>query len=538
MNNLNKRVLALLLALTLMAFAAVATLLVAAEEGLSGESNAEFGSESESAEEEVVLIPTNVALGKAVTINNDNTTEAYAADGWGLKALTDGITEYLPEVNYPYYKNNAWLGNFYGPGTTEQVPTILTIDLGRTYEITAVNLYPFAGDAFCAAIMPSAYRIEGLPENADATDDEAWVLIAEEEGVYVNNTANTTDYTGERTPVLPYELDEPREFCQIRVVILQDSYTDIGAASNLTGMGEIEVISMLPEVKLPEGMAMANVALGKTATVNNGNTIEAYLANGWGLEALTDGRADNGWIGAYETFGGSTEEDPTILTVDLEGACEIRSIRLYPYGGRAFSERIMPYWYRIDLLPAGMEDVEENWEILTEKYAETAVNGLNSYPAFATTEYVEFSCWEEGDEGEPAEYSKVRIVIMEDSQCDIGGKSNLTVIGDLQVLSLRPISEIETPAPETEAPKTETEAPKAETNAPVESDEETDAPEAETEAPKTETEPPKAETEAPKAETAAPAADTADEGCASVVGMSVVAVLTATAAAVVLKKRD
>ena len=52
-----------------------------------------------------------------------------------------------------------------------------------------------------------------------------------------------------------------------------------------------------------------------------------------------------------------------------------------------------------------------------------------------------------------------------------------------------------------------------------------------------ETEAPKAETKAP--ETAAPAADdTADAGCASVVGLGAVAVLTAAAAAVVLKKKD
>ena len=67
----------------------------------------------------------------------------------------------------------------------------------------------------------------------------------------------------------------------------------------------------------------------------------------------------------------------------------------------------------------------------------------------------------------------------------------------------------------------------------------------ETEAPtetetKVETEAPKAETEAPKTETKAPEteAPAADEGCASVVGFGAVAVLTAAAAAVVLKKKD
>ena len=183
-------------------------------------------------------------------------------------------------------------------------------------------------------------------------------------------------------------------------------------------------LSVIPALTIfAEGAEPENVALGKTVTVNNGNSHEAYSADGWGLQALTDG-AENygGWLGKYYEAPCTSEDTPTILTVDLDGTYELSSVVVKPYDGPAFSAYIMPLAYTVEVYDVATEE----WVEVGEETQCVANNSTNpNFNGERTPELVY-------ELEETIAASKVRMVITQDSICDIGGASMLTVIGEIE----------------------------------------------------------------------------------------------------------
>ena len=286
----------------------------------------------------------------------------------------------------------------------------------------------------------------------------------------------------------------------------------------------IPALSVFAEDDTPE---LTNVALNSYVTVFASQALNDGGAH-WFPDALTDGvkNPNNGLLLAPGGDWTAPVDSPIDITMELGARYTIYSVDLYAaYGGYA-----LPIAYTISVSDDGVDF--------------TPVVAVTDGAQIAEKYTVEFD--------EPATGSYLRLTIINGCDIDWGGAA-FCAIGELEAwgvaadpLPVETETETETTPvvneTETEAPapaETETEAP-AETvvESDVESAEETDTETTvdtvEETAGETGVEETVAET---KAETKAPAA-AADEGCASVVGMGAVAVLTAAAAAVVLKKKD
>lgn len=343
----------------------------------------------------------NVAFGKTATFNNGNSTEAYSADGWGVKALTDGKLDY-----------GAWLGNFNAVYTSPENPTILTVDLAATYDLSYITINPYGGTAFTAYIMPFAYTVEVWD-----VENQSWVVVGEETACYANNGAN---FTGAKTPYLDYKIDPPIAASKVRMVITQDSTCNIGTPGMLTAVGEIQALAVLAPV--PENFT--NIAEKKPVSVNNGNTFFNNYDT-FDLSFITDGDPALVWHSAVSGFTGSTVDAPTILTVDLQGAYEIGSVKVYPAAFANYAAPTMPLDYTVQVLTLDGQWVTVGGE--TDCYVGNSKNP-NFVANFPATEYLEYRL------PNYLKVSKARIVITKDSTVDIGGSCNATNIGELVVL--------------------------------------------------------------------------------------------------------
>ncbi len=256
-------------------------------------------------------------------------------------------------------------------------------------------------------------------------------------------------------------------------------------------------MATLPMVASAEEAELTNVALGKTVDANNAEELGFFSAS-----QLTDGRHGEaftsdeplGWHSLTTTAGTTTEDNPMLLAIDLDGYYLVSSVTLIPlrfYDGNS----LLPREFDIQVSTDG-----ENWTTVYEATDVTAVWGEGVKVDFAF---------------DAVEATWIRLNITKESDFNGG----FTCIGEMEVYG------VETAAPETDPPATE---------APTETD---PATEPETN-PATE-----AETDAPtEGETAAPTetdveTNNAAEGCASVIGASA-AILVAAAAALVLKKKD
>ena len=496
----------------------------------------------------------SLAYGGPVYINNDNTLE-YLNGGFGLDALTDG------------YLDTAWHSDIYGASpSSRRDPTILTVDLGAAYTINNIDLLPYVGVYGAASVMPRAYKIEVF------TEDGEWVEVASDSGVVA-----VGDASGEETVRLEYYFDDIVA-SQVRVVITSDSGNAVGGTCNATCIGEIEVWGYgddewedewPDEPPLDEKDDMVNVAINKGVSINNGNVTDFPLLL-WGTSYLTDGTRYSAWVNNPEEIISSATA-PTILTIDLVDVYEISCIELYPYVlevEEGMEGSTMPTAFSVEVYS---EDTRSWVEVgrTTDAYVEP---GQELETVF-TYEFDTVSA------------SRVRVIITADSEYlmeTMETPTGMTAIGEIAVWSLADSeteiesedesemeseldtevesesemeseldTEVESESEMESELDTEVESEsemESELDTEVESESEMESEldtevESETE-PATETESdvisgtePEsvtvAETKAP--ETEAPVADT---GCASVVGLGAVAVLTAAAAAVALKKKE
>lgn len=443
----------------------------------------------------------DVALGKRVSINNGNTVESYRVDGWGLQALTDGWT------------NNGWHSNLFGfAGLSYQKPTILTVNLEAIYRIDCVNLYPYTGDDYEASIMPRAYSIQAF-----SVEDDAWVEVASDSNVVAANGVLTPD--AKRVEVLSYEFS-PIYATRVRVLVYEESGIRIGGTCDVTCIGEIEILAaeegdndldfeIGEEPQLHEKNGIFNVALGKNASVNNGNAYEESLLL-WGLPYMIDGSIYSAWVNNPEEIVSSANA-PTILTVNLGGTYEISLIELYPYAVN-FEESTMPTSYIVEVYSSE----RDAWVVVGRERSAYVEPGSEADSVFAY-------------EFDAVTASRVRVTIVADSDCYMDTITGVTAIGEIAVWGLparaqggnETRTETETtpePEPETEA-VSET-APEADSETAVES--ETAA---------------KDTTASAETETGAKHPFTV-EGCASSAGIGAVSVLTVAAAAVLVKRKE
>ena len=319
--------------------------------------------------------------------------------------------------------------------------------------------------------------------------------------------------------------------------------TPAGGEESTPAGGEESEVETGAEVVLDD---LTNVALNCVVSINNLNTIEQSGLPNFGYQFVVDGNTENSWHGQYINNPGATALDPTILTIDLGAVREIGAINVCAFTGPTYTNAnttpplvvpVLPLAFYLEISSTGAEG---DWEKVGEYAYDLPVWDIH------TPDEDQLFVFDEMKEA-----AFVRIVITDNSgyvphptefppSMGVTSTSGVTVIGEIEVLGIGdPVveTESETKAPVIVNPNTGNNNNDYDDETEAETEDETIVETVvETEAPKAETEAPKAETKAP--ETAAPAADTADEGCASVVGMGVVAILTAAAAAVVLKKKD
>lgn len=451
----------------------------------------------------------SLAYGCPVYINNNNTLE-YLSGGFGLDALTDG------------YLDTAWHSDIYGASpSSRRDPTILTVDLGAAYTINNIDLLPYVGVYGAASVMPRVYTIEVFTEEGE------WVEVASDSGVVA-----VGDASGEETVRLEYYFDDIVA-SQVRVVITSDSGNAVGGTCNATCIGEIEVWGyddedMLPdEPPLDEKDDMVNVAINKGVSINNGNVTDFPLLL-WGTSYLTDGTRYSAWVNNPEEIISSATA-PTILTIDLVDTYEISCIEVYPYVLESLEGSTMPTAFTVEVYSedtrtwvevgrttdAYVEPGQELDTVFTYEFDTVSASRvrviITADSAYVYSEYIEEMLTGVTAIGEIAVWSLV------DSETEIEDESEMESELDTEVESE---SEMESEL------DTETEI-ESEVESEIESESEMIA---ETEAESV------IETETKAvAETEAPAADT---GCASVIGLGAVAVLTAAAAAVALKKKE
>ena len=472
--------------------------------------------------------PENIALGKTVTVTDGGSIENEQN---GIAALTDG--------RFGWYANQAggqrgWIKDF-GFIPSEENPLDIVIDLDGLYEISAFTIHPTTSYNSC---FPTYFEIQ-----VSATEDgDDWVTVHSDEDVDLNGRLSSSAPIENYNPDNKYDvaLDETETACRVRIHITEPSNCWDGDTTNYMGFGEIEVYGVAAATETEPAPELDNVALNAYADQNNNN-----FFTGWEAMLLTDGNTESSWHGDYLNFAGSSLANPTILTVYFGNTCLISTVNVYSYTGEVYVAGACPEGAPV--LPRAF--TVEVFSVEEDAWIEVGAYDLDAWALDVPDPDVLTYTFD------AVEATMVRMVITEDGgYAEDVFPSGVTVVGELEVLGtvVGAIPPAETEAPEvteteTQAPSvTETEAPEetvvetvveSDVESAEESAEESDTT-AETVVDETVADTGVEETVAETtAATDAPAAD-ADKGCASVVGFGAVAVLTAAAAAVVLKKKD
>lgn len=175
----------------------------------------------------------NVARGKSVTVNNGNAYDEPLLM-WGLPYMTDGSIY------------SAWVNNSDETVSSSHSPTVLTVALGGKYEVSHIELYPYAVP-FGESTMPRIYTVEVY-----SSDIGEWVEVGSERKASVQAGA-------EADTVFSYEF-EPLTATRVRVTITGDSRCYMDTLTGLTSIGELAVWG------LPAGSGGGNSGGNETET--------------------------------------------------------------------------------------------------------------------------------------------------------------------------------------------------------------------------------------------------------------------------------
>ena len=131
----------------------------------------------------------------------------------------------------------AWHGDYNnGAGATPRAPTILTIEMGSVCEISAINVYSYAGEVYATPALPDGVPV--LPQaftlEVFSVEENDWVEVGSYE------LAGDWDIATPDPDELNFEFD-PVEATQVRVVITQNGGYAV-YANAVTLIGEVEVL--------------------------------------------------------------------------------------------------------------------------------------------------------------------------------------------------------------------------------------------------------------------------------------------------------
>ena len=346
----------------------------------------------------------------SVGVSVDVPAGQYVVGGnWNADALVDDVYADIAEGGLLLAPG----GDMFAPVSD---PIDITLDLGGRCAILAIDLW-------------SAYQSSvALPQG--------YIVSISDDGVHFEPVATVTDgdqYTD-------WQLVEFEDFIfasYIRFTITNGCDADwTGAGQSFCAIGEIDVwgYSVAPSVVETEvetemeseengtdsdDTDSSNVAKGKALSVSNGNTF-SVPAPGWNSSYLTDGRGDTAWHSAFIGNPGSSQYNPTVIIVDLGGVYDVTSIHLTPYSGSAYDTSVLPRDFRIEALNARGE-----WVMVGMANDMEAPNGANT-PEDERVSEMMFGMT-------PTTATQVRIVITEDSLTYVGGSSNISVIGELEI---------------------------------------------------------------------------------------------------------
>ena len=198
----------------------------------------------------------NVALNKEVIASDSHES---AGDGWGAYFLTDG-------VSFASGASTGWhtpLGDYYRPASEEE-PFYLTINLGRTYSVSRVNIAPVTTYNNNVSVIPRDFDIEY------SLDGKEWLVAAE-----------IRDASCPAISRAMLEIDfNPVDAVVIRLKITKHSavrlYTDSDFASAIS---EIEVYGTVYKIIVPSDQILpeAGQAGLNSGIIRDNNSPKKYV---------------------------------------------------------------------------------------------------------------------------------------------------------------------------------------------------------------------------------------------------------------------
>ncbi|MEU5216859.1 discoidin domain-containing protein [Streptomyces sp. NPDC020807] len=246
----------------------------------------------------------NLAKGAQVA-----TTSSYEAGGWSRSGLVDGKRESGPG-SYGWSTSTASPNN----DRTESV----TVDLGASYDLDAVDLYPRNDGANTGMGFPVDFTI-------DVSEDGAtWNRVIQRTGfARPGNTAQG----------FSFEKSTARYVKVTGTKLSTDTHGDYHLQ-----FAELEAYGPQAPVQ-----GAYNFAKGMTATASS-----SHEGSGWALNNLLDGTSA-GWSSAGDITRSHTES----VTVDLRAPRSVNWIDLQPRGDGAHAGSGFPVDFTVEVSPDG-----------------------------------------------------------------------------------------------------------------------------------------------------------------------------------------
>ncbi|MFC5403335.1 discoidin domain-containing protein [Cohnella soli] len=287
----------------------------------------------------VINAEQNVAEGKAVTTSSSDT-----AGGWFPQAAVDGRISSSANAN-------GWSSN---DSTTTNHSESIAVDLGKTYPISRVDLYPRNDGAQTGNGFPIDFTIQ------TSTDNVNWTTVVTKTG-YAR--------PGDAVQSFPFDSVNAR-------------YVKVNG-TNLRIDDQSSYRMQLAEIQVFGG----NLAAGMKVTASS--SYES-AADGWGMMNATDGaRLSNanysmGWSSNSNLASNHAEW----VTVDLGGSSKISTVNLFPRNDGASTGYFFPIDFTIQTSPDNV-----NWTTVAARtgYAQPGNEAqVFTFPS-ATARYVKIN---------------------------------------------------------------------------------------------------------------------------------------------------
>ncbi|MCD9024225.1 discoidin domain-containing protein [Cohnella silvisoli] len=280
----------------------------------------------------VINAEQNYAEGKAVSVSS-----SYTADGWSPQAAVDGRKSTITN-------SAGWSSN---NSTTTNHSEWVAVDLGKSYNLSRVDLYPRNDGAQTGYGFPIDFTIQ------TSTDNVNWTTVVTQTGYG-----------------LPGNAVQSFPFTSVNARYVKVNGTNLrldNQSSYRMQFAEIQVFG-------------GNLAAGKTVTASS--SYES-ASDGWGKANATDGaRLSNiGYSMGWSSNNTLTSNHTEWVTVDLGGSSKFNTVSLLPRNDGASTGYFFPIDFTIQTSPDNV-----NWTTVVTQtgYAQPS-NAVQAFTFASTT---------------------------------------------------------------------------------------------------------------------------------------------------------